>query len=159
MLSGGRNDWYISLIITHDCKDNIGHFLSNMTDDRHVTHTFRRLFTAICIGAHTQSQETKQPIITTELPKVEVVATPIPTPEVEMEIEITVPESEEHISEVIEPTSAPEPAISQPATNQSVQAGDMVYVPGFGWFESQGEGTVTYNEGMRENGNKVGIMN
>jgi hypothetical protein len=34
----------------------------------------------------------------------------------------------------------------------------MVYVPGFGLIESQGEGTVTYNEGMRENGNKVGIM-
>ena len=37
-------------------------------------------------------------------------------------------------------------------------AGDMVYVPGFGWFESQGEGTVTYDENMHENGNKVGIM-
>lgn len=34
----------------------------------------------------------------------------------------------------------------------------MVYVPGFGWIESQGEGTVTYDEIMRENGNKVGIM-
>ena len=34
----------------------------------------------------------------------------------------------------------------------------MVYVPGFGWIESQGEGTVTYDENMYENGNKVGIM-
>ena len=34
----------------------------------------------------------------------------------------------------------------------------MVYVPGFGWLESQGEGTVIHDETMHENGNKVGIM-
>ena len=83
---------------------------------------------------------------------------PIPTPEAEVEIEITVPEIEEPIIEVIKPEATPEPVVQTPVANQPVQAGDMVYVPGFGWFESQGEGTVTYNEGIRENGNKVGIM-
>lgn len=36
--------------------------------------------------------------------------------------------------------------------------GDMVYVPGFGWLECQGEGTVIYADMMYENGNKVGSM-
>lgn len=32
------------------------------------------------------------------------------------------------------------------------------YVPGFGYIESSGEGTVTVNDDMFENGNKVGSM-
>lgn len=54
----------------------------------------------------------------------------------------------------------PEPVlISAPAQTDAVpQPGGMFYVPGFGWLESQGEGTVTYAEDMYENGNKVGIM-
>lgn len=35
---------------------------------------------------------------------------------------------------------------------------DMVYVPGFGWIESQGPNQATYAEDMYENGNKIGIM-
>ena len=35
---------------------------------------------------------------------------------------------------------------------------DMVYVPGFGWIESQGPNHVEYAEDMYENGNKIGIM-
>ena len=34
----------------------------------------------------------------------------------------------------------------------------MVYVPGFGWIESQGPNQVTYAADMYENGNKIGIM-
>ena len=34
----------------------------------------------------------------------------------------------------------------------------MVYVPGFGWVESQGSNHVEYAEDMYENGNKIGIM-
>lgn len=45
-----------------------------------------------------------------------------------------------------------------PATSQPAQTDDMMYVPGFGWMESQGEGTVIYDEMMYENGNKVGSM-
>lgn len=83
----------------------------------------------------------------------------MPTPTPEMEIEIVEPEAEEPIVEIIVPEPTPTPTVPNvPTTNQTVQAGDMVYVPGFGWIESQGEGTVTYDENMRENGNKVGIM-
>ena len=35
---------------------------------------------------------------------------------------------------------------------------DMVYVPGFGWQESQGPNHVEYAENMYENGNKIGLM-
>lgn len=105
------------------------------------------LCTAICIGLHTQPKQTEEPISTPEPPTVEITVT-TPTPIIEPEVEVVVPETN--------PT--PEPVIQQPVANQSVQAGDMVYVPGFGWIESQGEGTVTYDEIMRENGNKVGIM-
>ncbi len=109
------------------------------------------LCAAVCIGLHKQPSQAEETMPAPEPPQVEVMATPIPTPEVEIE---------EPVIEIIEPTpeSTPKPTIQQPVTNQSVQAGDMVYVPGFGWFESQGEGTVTYDETMRENGNKVGIM-
>ena len=107
------------------------------------------LCTAVCIGLHSQSGKIKEPTPTPEPPQVEVMTTPIPIPEVEIE---------EPIVEVIMPEPTPEPAIQQTVTNQAVQAGDMVYVPGFGWFESQGEGTVIHDEIMRENGNKVGIM-
>lgn len=52
------------------------------------------------------------------------------------------------------PESTPEPT---PTAIHS-QPGDMVYVPGFGWLESQGPNHVEYAEDMYENGNKIGIM-
>ena len=109
------------------------------------------LCTAVCIGLHTQPNQAEETITTPEPPKVEV--TSAPKIETETEAIIIEPEIEEPIVEVIMPELA-----AKPVTNQTVQAGDMVYVPGFGWIESQGEGTVTYDENMRENGNKVGIM-
>lgn len=54
------------------------------------------------------------------------------------------------------PTSVPMPASSQTVTDP--KPGDMVYVPGFGWLECQGEGTVICDDMMYENGNKVGSM-
>ena len=54
----------------------------------------------------------------------------------------------------------PKPALTTapPQTNATPQAGDMVYVPGFGYLECQGPGEVTRSEAMYENGNKVGTM-
>ena len=52
------------------------------------------------------------------------------------------------------PESTPEPT----PTAIDSQPGDMVYVPGFGWLESQGPNHVDYAEDMYENGNKIGIM-
>ena len=51
-----------------------------------------------------------------------------------------------------EPKSAPEPIANDN------ELADMVYVPGFGWIESQGPNQVEYAEDMYENGNKIGIM-
>ena len=48
-----------------------------------------------------------------------------------------------------EPGSAPTPDSAQD---------NMVYVPGFGWIESQGPNHAEYAEDMYENGNKIGIM-
>ena len=51
------------------------------------------------------------------------------------------------------PQQEPEPA----PTPDSV-SDNMVYVPGFGWIESQGPNHMEYAEDMYENGNKIGIM-
>lgn len=52
-----------------------------------------------------------------------------------------------------EPRQAPEPT---PAPDSKPD--NMVYVPGFGWIESQGPNHAEYAEDMYENGNKIGIM-
>lgn len=52
------------------------------------------------------------------------------------------------------PPQEPEPAPASPDSSPY----DMVYVPGFGWIESQGPNYVEYAEDMYENGNKIGIM-
>lgn len=59
-----------------------------------------------------------------------------------------------------EPTPTAERA-SEPAPAQTAidpQPSNMVYVEGFGWLESQGEGTVIHDDMMYENGNKICIM-
>ena len=52
------------------------------------------------------------------------------------------------------PQHEPEPAS---ASHEST-SDNMVYVPGFGWIESQGPNHAEYAEDMYENGNKIGIM-
>ena len=70
-----------------------------------------------------------------------------PTPEPEMTSEAT-------------PEPAPNPTPEPPAAQTTVepQTVDMVYVPGFGWIESQGPNRVEYAADMYENGNKIGTM-
>ena len=82
---------------------------------------------------------------------------PIPAPEIEDE-------------PVAEQKSAPpmqtEPAPVHPTQSESApepiandnELADMVYVPGFGWIQSEGPNHVEYAEDMYENGNKIGIM-
>ena len=88
-------------------------------------------------------------------------ATPEPEPAAEISVASEVqptPEPEETSEAASEPT--PEPA-TEPAEEQNTdtpQSGDMVYVPGFGWIESQGANQVDYAEDMYENGNKIGNM-
>ena len=57
-----------------------------------------------------------------------------------------------------QPEPKPTPTSAPPQTSTTPQAGDMVYVPGFGYLECQDPGEVTRSEAMYENGNKVGTM-
>ena len=54
----------------------------------------------------------------------------------------------------VTPPQEPEPALTLPDSAPD----NMVYVPGFGWIESQGPNHAEYAEDMYENGNKIGIM-
>ena len=58
------------------------------------------------------------------------------------------------------PTSAPaEELIAKSPTEETPQPYDgMIYVPGFGWLQSEGPGEWSVSENMYENGNKVGLM-
>ena len=58
------------------------------------------------------------------------------------------------------PVSTPteEPATEQPAEEAPPAQDGMVYVPSFGYLQSEGPGEWSFSEDMYENGNKVGIM-
>ena len=74
---------------------------------------------------------------------------PAPTP---------APTAENQAESAPEPTDTPESEpIPEPEITDS-SSENMVYVPGFGWIESQGPNQATYAEDMYENGNKIGIM-
>ena len=84
---------------------------------------------------------------------------PIPSPEIEDEAETEqeyVPPTQTDSIPVQltqpEPKSAPEPIANDN------ELADMVYVPGFGWIQSEGPNHAEYAEDMYENGNKIGIM-
>ena len=94
----------------------------------------------------------------TEPPQLEPPTETVPEPEVTPTATPVVPEVKVQLTP--EPKTTPEPS-PNPVPAQAVvdpQPGDMVYVPGFGWLESQGEGMVIHDDMMYENGNKVGIM-
>ena len=55
-------------------------------------------------------------------------------------------------------TPAEESATEQPAEEAPLAQDGMVYVPGFGYLQSEGPGEWSFSEDMYENGNKVGIM-
>ena len=93
----------------------------------------------------------------------------------EEKVDVTQPEPVEEIATEPEPTPTKTPPASEvqatPEQNdiplqESVPApappdsapDDMVYVPGFGWLESQGPNEYEYAEDMYENGNKIGSM-
>lgn len=67
----------------------------------------------------------------------------------------TPPESEvqAHSEQDATPQQEPEPTPAPDSTPDN-----MVYVPGFGWIESQGPNHVEYAEDMYENGNKIGSI-
>lgn len=90
-------------------------------------------------------------------------------PEVE-KVDAAEPEQAEEIAPAPESTQPPtplkkeisvasmqEPELAPSSPNSAL--GDMVYVSGFGWLESQGPNHCDYTEDMYENGNKIGRMN
>lgn len=93
-----------------------------------------------------QTQESApepEPVPTETLTAPEVQPTPEPAPVLEVSYSL-----------------APEQAAEPPAAQTTIEppSGDMVYVEGFGWIESQGPNHVEYAEDMYENGNKIGSM-
>lgn len=76
-----------------------------------------------------------------------------PTPVEDGHDDENVPENERNL----ETPPTYKPGQTTVTTPSEPQGGDG-YLPGFGYIESSGEGTVTVNEDMYENGNKVGVM-
>lgn len=128
----------------------------------------------------------KQPVGETPAPSTPaaVIATQPEVPKMPEMKEVITPEeekSEATLQELVEETDiVPEPSPAQAPPESEVQApseqdatpqqepeptpapdskpDNMVYVPGFGWIESQGPNHAEYAEDMYENGNKIGIM-
>ena len=109
------------------------------------------------------------PVVTekkeSEMPEAELapeVATeelPIPAPEIEdepvAEQKSAPPTQTDSIP--VQPTQ-PEPKSAPELIANDNELADMVYVPGFGWIQSEGPNHVEYAEDMYENGNKTGTM-
>ena len=106
----------------------------------------------------TEKKESEMPEAESD-PEVTAEELPVPAPEIEDE---PVAEQKSAPPTQTDPTPV-QPAQLEPKTApESIandnELADMVYVPGFGWIESQGPNQVEYAEDMYENGNKIGIM-
>lgn len=104
-----------------------------------------------------------------EMPEIEEVISPE-----EEKAEATLPELDEEADIALEPSPAQTPPVSEvqvppeqdatpqqepePAPTPDNTPDNMVYVPGFGWIESQGPNHAEYAKDMYENGNKIGSM-
>ena len=137
---------------------------------------------ALCAAVWPQKQPAE---VTPALPTpAAVIATQPEVPEIAEMEEVIPPEEEKAeatLPELVEETDiVPEPLPVQTPPESAVQAhseqdatpqqepeptpapdstpDNMVYVPGFGWIESQGPNHVEYAEDMYENGNKIGSM-
>ena len=83
-----------------------------------------------------------------------VISEPQPAEETNEEPTTVVPKSTSAEESITEP---PEKCAPTSVAEVQPQAG-MVYVPGFGYLQSEGPGEWSVSESMYENGNKVGIM-
>ena len=112
----------------------------------------------LVLPAITEKQESGMPEAESA-PEVAAKELPTPAPEIEDEAET---EQKSAPPTQTDPTpvqpAQPEPKTEpEPISNDSELA-DMVYVPGFGWIQSEGPNHVEYAEEMYENGNKIGTM-
>ena len=110
----------------------------------------------LVLPAITEKQESGMPEAESA-PEVAAKELPTPAPEIEDEAET---------GQKSAPPTKTEPAPVHPTQSESApepiandnELADMVYVPGFGWIQSEGPNHVVYAEDMYENGNKIGIM-
>ena len=112
----------------------------------------------LVLPAITEKQESGMPEAESA-PEVAAKELPTPAPEIEDEAETEqeyVPPTQTD-SIPVQPTQPEPKSAPEPITNDNGLA-DMVYVPGFGWIQSEGPNHVEYAEDMYENGNKIGIM-
>ena len=121
--------------------------------------------------AQTQTAATAAKPEVPEMPEIEEIITPE-----EEKLEVMEPKQTDDAIPTPEPTPTPTPTPTREAMEASEQESEsqkepeptptspdsapdnMVYVPGFGWIESQGPNHCEYAEDMYENGNKIGIM-
>lgn len=111
-----------------------------------------KLETEIDLPPEKEKAATPQPEQTQEA-VTEPKSAPAETPAVQSAPE---PEPVPEVSYGLAPEQAAEPHVAK--TTIEPPSGDMVYVPGFGWIQSEGPNHVEYAEDMYENGNKIGIM-
>ena len=149
---------------------------------RIITTTVFAACLALCVAVWSRNEPAEETPAPSESPAV--IATQPEAPESPKITESTIPEEEkaetaqpapiEETSTTPEPTSVPvspvkevsvgeQECASQPIPKQEPiptdgTPGNMVYVPGFGWLESQGPNHCEYAEDIYENGNKIGIM-
>ena len=112
----------------------------------------------LILPAITEKQESGMPEAESA-PEVATEELPIPVPEIEDEAETEqeyVPPTQTD-SIPVQPTQPEPKSAPEPIANDNELA-DMVYVPGFGWIQSEGPNHVEYAEDMYENGNKIGTM-
>ena len=112
----------------------------------------------LVLPAITEKQESGMPEAESA-PEVAAKELPIPAPEIEDEAETEqeyVPPTQTD-SIPVQPTQPEPKSAPEPIANDNELA-DMVYVPGFGWIQSEGPNHLEYAEDMYENGNKIGTM-
>ena len=112
----------------------------------------------LVLPAITEKQESGMPEAESA-PEVAAKELPTPAPEIEDEAET---EQKSAPPTQTDPTpvqpAQPEPKTEPEPISNDNELADMVYVPGFGWIQSEGPNHVEYAEDMYENGNKIGTM-
>lgn len=112
----------------------------------------------LILPAITEEQESGMPEAESDP---EVTAEEMSTPALEIEDEAETEQKSTPPTQT-DPTpvqpAQPEPKTEPEPISNDNELADMVYVPGFGWIQSEGPNHVEYAEDMYENGNKNGTM-
>ena len=105
-----------------------------------------------------QTQPSSNIIITEPVTQPEMVPVTGSAASPEPECPQVVPEPKIDETTTVQPKPTEAPPTQQPMKEVPPVQDGMVYVPGFGYLQSEGPGKWSVSEGMYENGNKIGIM-